>query len=103
MTTGPERRRAPRFPISLPLRTPNSGAGTVFGVTRDVSSAGVYFYTESSTWQEGSRIEFVLTLPPQVSGDTARTLCGGTVVRTEHVESVMGIAVRIERISFVDN
>ena len=103
MTTGTERRRAPRFPIPLPLRIPGSGAGRVFGVTRDVSSAGVYFYTESDEWQEGSRIEFIVNFPPQVSGETATTLCGGTVVRTENVETVLGVAVQIQRISFVDN
>lgn len=103
MTTGVERRRAPRYSVFLPVRTPATGRGEVFGVTRDVSSGGLFFYTELEDWQAGSRIEFVFQFPPEVGGHAATTRCRGTVVRAEAAESVRGIAVRIDRISFVDS
>jgi hypothetical protein len=102
MTAELERRRARRFALSLPVRIPNPAPGPVFGVTKDVSSAGLYIYTESPEWQEGGRIQFVFDFPVEVTGHAATTLCGGTVVRAEHVESLRGIAVRIDRISFLD-
>jgi len=103
MTTGVERRRAQRYPVFLPIRTPNTGAGKVFGVTRDVSSGGLFFYTELEKWEAGSSIEFVIQFPPQIAVQPESTLCRGTVVRAETSESVRGIAVRIDRISFVDS
>jgi hypothetical protein len=103
MTTGVERRRAPRLTLTVPVRTPNRAPGKVFGLTRDVSAGGLYIYTESEDWQEGSRVQFVFEFPPEVTGQPATTVCGGTVVRAERVESRFGIAVRIDRISFVED
>jgi hypothetical protein len=102
MTTGVERRHAPRMSLSVPVRTPNRAPGRVFGLTKDVSAGGLYIYTESEDWREGSRIQFVFDFPPEVTGHTATTVCGGTVVRAERVESLFGIAVRIDRISFLE-
>ena len=102
MSTGDERRKAPRYAVVLPVRMPDSGVGTVFGVTRDVSSGGLYFYTEMPQWQTGARIEFVFQFPAQITRELTTALCNGTVVRAETAESVRGIAVRIERISFLD-
>jgi hypothetical protein len=102
MTTGVERRRAPRLSVSVPVRTPDHAPGRVFGVTRDVSSGGLYIYTESEDWKEGSRIQFMFEFPAEVTGHATTTVCGGTVMRTERVESVFGIAVRIDRISFLN-
>jgi PilZ domain len=103
MTTGVERRRAQRYSASLPIRTPNAGRGKVFGVTRDVSSGGLFFYTEMEKWQTGSSIEFVFQFPAQIALHGESALCRGTVVRAETAESVLGIAVRIDRISFLDS
>ena len=75
----------------------------MLGVTRDVSSGGLYFYTELEDWEAGSRIDFVVQFPPQISGHAADTRCRGTVVRAEGPENARGIAVRIDRISFVDS
>ena len=102
MSTAGERRRAPRYSVVLPVRTPDSGVGRVFGVTRDVSSGGLYFYTEMPEWKSGARIEFVFQFPAEITGETATVLCRGTVVRAETAESVRGLAVRIERISLLD-
>jgi hypothetical protein len=102
MTTGVERRRAPRLSLTVPVRTPNRTPGTVFGVTRDVSAGGLYIYTEPEDWREGSRIQVVFDFPAEVTGHASTTMCGGAVVRAERVETVFGIAVRIDRISFLD-
>jgi hypothetical protein len=103
MTTGVERRRAARYSAFLPVRMPTSGTGEMFGVTRDVSSGGLFFYTELEYLEAGNRIEFVFQFPPQVSSHAATTRCRGTVVRAEAAENARGIAVRIDRISFVDS
>jgi len=103
MTTGVERRRAPRYSVFLPVRMPTTGTGEMFGVTRDVSSGGLFFSTELEDWEAGSRIDFVFQFPPQVSGHAAITRCRGTVVRAEAAENARGIAVRIDRISFLDS
>jgi hypothetical protein len=103
MTTGVERRRAPRHSVFLPVHMPTSGTGEMFGVTRDVSSGGLFFYTELEYLEAGSRIDFVFQFPTQVSGHSATTRCRGTVVRTEAAKNARGIAVRIDRISFVDS
>jgi PilZ domain len=101
MTSGVERRRARRFIVSLPVRKPDINAETAFGVTRDISSAGVYFYTEANDWREGKRIEFAMELPPELTlADPAKSVCSGTIVRAERVEKVIGIAVRIDRFTF---
>lgn len=103
MTTGIDRRRAPRYSVFLPVRAPTTGTEEMLGVTRDVSSGGLYFYTELEDWEAGSRIDFVFQFPPQVSGRAATTRCRATVVRTEGPENARGIAVRIDRISFPDS
>ena len=103
MTTGVERRRALRHSVFLPVRMPTSGTGELFGVTRDVSSGGLFFYTELEYLEAGNRIEFIFQFPTQVGGHSAATRCRGTVVRAEAAENARGIAVRIDRISFVDS
>jgi PilZ domain-containing protein len=102
MTTGVERRRAPRYQAFLPVRAPTAESGELLGVTRDVSSGGLFLYTEMECWQAGSRIEFVLQFPQEISDHAATTRCRGTVVRAEGPERARGIAVRIDRISFLD-
>jgi hypothetical protein len=104
MTTGVERRRAPRYSVFLPVRMPTGGTEDIFGVTRDVSSGGLFFYTELEYLEAGNRIDFVIQFPTQVSNQAvAPTRCRGTVVRAEAGENARGIAVRIERISFLDS
>ena len=103
MNDGGERRRAQRYATVLPVRTPDGGMGRVFGVTRDVSSGGLYFYTEMPEWQAGARVEFIFQFPQEITGEVATALCHGTVVRAENAESVRGLAVRIDRIQLLDN
>jgi hypothetical protein len=104
MGDGTERREARRFTMSLPMRVlPREPKGRELDAhTRDVSYRGLYFLTDAN-FEVGGEIEFVITLPQQVtqSGDV-NIRCLGEVVRIEPAESGrVGIAARIARYEFV--
>ena len=100
-----ERRAARRFSMSLPLkvRYPMTDDGVVEkeGKTRDVSFRGLYFLTEGAL-ETGSSIEFVLTLPQQITlaGDV-RIRCYARVLRVEPHNGHRGVAARIDRYEFL--
>jgi hypothetical protein len=99
-----ERRASRRFNMALPLivRTDGpSGATEKRGHTRDVSFRGLYFLSDAE-YRAGARIEFVLTLPKEVTlvGDV-NIRCYGEVVRVEPQNGNHGIAARIERYEFL--
>ncbi|HUK53291.1 MAG TPA: PilZ domain-containing protein [Candidatus Binatia bacterium] len=99
-----ERRASRRFNMNLPL-TIRFSSGTLKvqqeARTRDVSFRGLYFVIDSS-FQAGMPVEFVLTLPKEVTmaGDV-HIQCYGTVVRVEDFESRRGVAARIDRYEFL--
>jgi hypothetical protein len=104
MNDGADRREARRFNMTLPLRVlPNEPHGSeLTAQTRDVSYRGLYFLTEIK-FPVGSEIEFVITLPEQVtqSGDV-NIRCLGQIVRVEPATNGrMGIAAKIERYEFM--
>lgn len=104
MSDGADRREARRFNMTLPLRVlPNEPHGSeLTAQTRDVSYRGLYFLTEIK-FPVGSEIEFVITLPEQVtqSGDV-NIRCLGQIVRVEPTSNGrMGIAAKIERYEFM--
>ena len=104
MGDGAERREARRFTMSLPMRVlPREGKGRELDAhTRDVSYRGLYFLTDAN-FEVGGEIEFVITLPQQVtqSGDV-NIRCLGEVVRIEPTENGrLGIAARIARYEFM--
>jgi len=104
MGDGAERREARRFTMTLPLRVfPGEANGSEFKAqTRDVSYRGLYFLT-SAKFNVGGTIEFVITLPEQVtqSGDV-NIRCHGQIVRVEPSENGhMGIAAKIDRYEFM--
>jgi len=92
-------RKAQRYKLEEPVSAKWSNGGThqVTGETRDVSSAGLFFYSNFSP-TEGSPVELVLTLPPEVTGsDPMHVLCRGKVVRVESSDdSKYGVAVQID-------
>lgn len=70
--------------------------------TRDVSYRGLYFLAESK-FEIGSEIDFVITLPQQVtqSGDV-NIRCQGKIVRVEPTDNGrVGIAAKIARYEFM--
>jgi hypothetical protein len=104
MGDGADRREARRFTMRLPMRVlPREAKGHELNAhTRDVSYRGLYFLADSN-FEIGTEIEFVITLPQQVtqSGDV-NIRCLGEVVRIEPTENGrVGIAARIERYEFM--
>ena len=90
--------------MSLPLsvRLPGEeGAAEKRGETRDVSFRGLYFLVDSQL-EPGAAIEFVLTLPKEITmaGDV-HIRCFGQVVRVDDHDGRRGIAARIERYEFL--
>lgn len=99
-----ERRQLPRFPleISVKVRLPGSDA-TVIGRTRDVSAVGVFFYINYPI-QESSDIQFVMTLPPELTRTTAIDIsCKARVVRVreDSERGETGIAAAISSYDFL--
>src|SRR5258708_27665051 len=84
MSEGADRREARRFTMSLPMRvSPRAKGRELDAHTRDVSYRGLYFVADAD-FEVGSEIEFVITLPQQVtqSGDV-NIRCQGEVLRIE--------------------
>ncbi len=102
-----DKRRAQRFPMTLPV---NLKVGQLEGAeieavqTHDVSSGGIYFEYESHL-EVGTSLEFVLTLPGEITqGGSVRIRCMGKVVRVDRASEQgdhLGIAATIERYEFV--
>jgi hypothetical protein len=104
MPDGADRREARRFNMTLPMKvlSLDSNSHELKAYTRDVSYRGLYFLAESE-FKLGSSIDFIITLPEQVtrSGDV-NIRCHGQVVRTESTQNgKMGVAARIERYEFM--
>jgi len=66
--------------MSVPVRFPG---GT--GVTRDVSTSGVYFLSEGS-FEEGQQVSLTITLQHVDSEGPLDVICRGRVVRAEGPE-----------------
>jgi hypothetical protein len=104
MEAGVERRAARRFSMMLPVKVrfeAGNGVSEEQGETRDVSFRGLYFLIKASV-ETGSSIEFVLTLPQQITlaGDV-HIRCYARVLRVEPHDGRRGIAARIERYEFL--
>jgi hypothetical protein len=104
MESGVERRAARRFSMMLPLRVRFSAGNGITekpGETRDVSFRGLYFTIEANL-ESGSSIEFVLTLPQQITlaGDV-HIRCYARVLRVDTHNGRNGVAAQIERYEFL--
>ena len=99
-----ERRASRRFTMSLPvtLRLPGQDAPiTETAETRDVGFRGLYF-TIPASLEAGDALEFVLTLPKEVTlaGDV-HIRCFGEVIRVDHQAGRYGVAAKIDRFEFL--
>ncbi|HYY68419.1 MAG TPA: PilZ domain-containing protein [Terriglobales bacterium] len=97
-----ERRAKQRFPVQVPIVVTGAPTGgEIQGVTRDVSSKGVFFYPKqwSSTL---SAITFKMILPAEITGtESTRVACKGTVVRLEEGPGGRtGVAATIDTYTF---
>jgi PilZ domain len=86
----PDRRKAPRFQVALPVELPE---GT--GITRNLSTCGVFFETDRVFVVE-EVIQFALVLEHIDPSRPVRLQCRGQVVRVEQCGDIMGVAVVIK-------
>ena len=94
-----ERRSRSRLVKRLPVRLRSTpGSTEVTAHTRDVSSNGVFLYTQSRL-VEGAEVELVLILPPELTaGEKFWVCCHAQVVRVENQGRQFGVAAEIQRI-----
>jgi hypothetical protein len=99
MTTDPvciERRSGQRFQLHLPL-TIHIGDRDVPGFTQDVSSRGLFLYTEAQL-SEGAAVELTFTMPSEITlGESMRVRGRGRVLRAaaSPVGPQTGVAVQL--------
>ena len=107
MSSSPsDQRTTRRFPMKLPLsvKMPKGEEAELTAETKDVSARGIFFYFDSSL-NEGSPIEFTLTLPPEITlTESIRVRCSGKVVRVDRsaADAKVGIAAAIDQYDFVN-
>ena len=105
MSTDPirvERRCGQRFQLNLPL-TIHVGEKTVPGFTQDVSSRGVFLYTEANL-AEGAVVELTFTMPSEITlGENMRVRGRGRVLRADSSQAVPrnGIAVQLDSYQYL--
>lgn len=104
-TPSQEQRGTRRFALRLPLSVHGSAHPTTQPVahTKDVSARGVFFYLDTPVG-EGSKLDFTLTLPPEITlTDSIRVRCKGKVIRVEpnQPNGKVGIAAVIEEYEFL--
>ena len=93
-----ERRSGQRHPVRLPVSVKAWNEQAAFtGVTRDLSTGGVFLYTDSRI-SEGSEMEVVLILPAEITKSEKQWVCcQASVVRVEEgkEEGSFGVAASI--------
>ena len=87
--------------LPLTVRSTEPSGNEQQGQTRDVSFRGLYFLVEAD-FAPGSRIEFILTLPREITmaGDV-HIRCFAEIVRVEPNSGRRGVAARIDRYEFL--
>jgi len=100
----PDRRRQARTPVRIPVkvRSRSGGGAEQTGITRDLSSSGIFLYSESEM-KAGSKLELVVMLPAGLGlGPGGWALCQASVVRVEESKDKgMGIAATFDRIELL--
>lgn len=100
-TKATERRSRRRMPVRVPVKVRHDGKEHQ-GLTRDLSSSGIFLYSESAM-KAGSKLELVIMLPPGLGvGPGGWTLCQASVVRVEQSQGKgIGIAATFDRIAML--
>ena len=94
-----DRRSRERVPAQVPVRLkPAQGEAEQTGYTRDLSTHGVFLYTNSRI-AEGTELELVLILPADLTfGEKRWVCCQANVVRVEKKPGQpFGVAAQIRR------
>lgn len=96
----PDKRSRLRVPVQLPVTIKaKDGSVQETAKTRDLSSGGVFLYTNSEI-AEGSELELVLVLPSELTfGERRWVCCQASVVRVEKPAQMgnFGVAAQINR------
>jgi len=103
MTSKIDRRSRDRVVTTVPVRVRSTAADAELSAnTRDVSTNGIFLYTESRM-VEGSDVELVLILPPGLtSGEKCWVCCHAQVLRVEQGPgSTFGVAAEIRRMDIL--
>ena len=97
-----ERRSGRRVPVEAPVTIRKSDGSETPGLTRDLSSNGIFLYTETGM-AAGSKLELVVMLPPDLGlGPGGWALCQASVVRVEQADGKgVGIAATLDRIELL--
>ena len=101
MVPNTDRRSRKRVVTKLPVRVRGAAANAELSAqTRDVSTNGVFLYTESRM-AEGSDMELVLILPPELTfGEKCWVCCHARVLRVEQGPgNDFGVAAEIRRMN----
>jgi hypothetical protein len=105
MSTDPvciERRCGQRFQLNLPLTIHVDGKA-VPGFTQDVSSRGLFLYTEAQL-AEGSVVELTYTMPSEITlGESMRVRGRGRVLRSDPSQAGprTGVAVQLDSYQYL--
>jgi hypothetical protein len=100
MSAKPERRRGRRVPVRLPVSIGTGERQPVNGLTRDLSTSGIFLYADTQIL-EGSELEMVLLLPEALTnGEKQWVCCQASVIRVEAGEEPgrFGVAASIRSI-----
>jgi PilZ domain len=103
MVPNTDRRTRSRVVAKLPVRVRGATADAELNAqTRDVSTNGVFLYT-NSRMREGSEVELVLILPPELtSGEKCWVCCHARVLRVEQGPGKdFGVAAEIQRMDIL--
>jgi hypothetical protein len=103
MTSKIDRRSGARIAARLPVRVRSTGTNVELSAeTRDVSTNGVFLYTEAQM-REGAKVELVLMLPPELtSGEKCWVCCHAQIVRVEAgLGREFGVAAEIQRMDIL--
>jgi len=96
-----DKRTRSRIAVNVPatVRSKDTNA-EVTAVTRDLSMGGVFLYTDRRI-TEGSKLEIVLILPPELGlGEKQWACCQARVVRVEDGDE-FGVAATIDRLDML--
>lgn len=97
-----ERRSGRRLSVETPVTVRKSDGSETSGLTRDLSSNGIFLYSEAAM-AAGSKLELVVMLPPELGvGPGGWALCQASVVRVEQAGGKgVGIAATLDRIELL--
>ena len=103
MNSKNDRRSAPRTVATVPVRVRKPGGEPELDAqTRDISTNGVFLYTNNRL-AEGSEMELVLILPPELTGgEKCWVCCHARILRVERAPGErFGVAAEIQRMDIL--